>query len=129
MILGKGLSCPPPAIPNPAQRAPTGPTADKLAEQDTKLHSLEAALKTIQETQESQAKQIDKVHTDVQHRDAQLRKHMDHGLSSLKSELDASFAAALKQQSQSFDRNLGEIQQLLLAAPKRKIDDTPMYQD
>ena len=103
-----------------ANRSVTGPTADKLAEHDSKLQSLEDALKTIQEIQKQQGTHIEKVHADAKASNQQLKDHVDQKIVGLREELDNSFASALAKQSESFERNLGDIKKLLLAQPKHK---------
>ena len=104
----------------PLPRTVTGPSADRFAEQDTKIQHLESAINEIKAASQEQAAKLDKVQQEGQSRDRALRSHMDQSLADMKQGLDTAFAAALNQQSKKFDTSLTEIKNLLLAKPKRK---------
>ena len=114
-----GPSAPQAAMAGPP-RSVTGPTADKLAEQDNRIKQLEQSVQNIQAAQGQQSHALDAIKTEVQERDNRMKQHVDSGLAQLRNELDTSFTQAIRKQSQSFDTSLGEIKKLLLEKNKRK---------
>ena len=117
---GQSLGMPPVAT---APRSLSGPTTDKLAEQDAKLQSMEQAIQDLKDTQSKQNKNFDQLQQDVQRNERKMMGHVDTSIKQLKSELDQSFTSALAQQSSSFDKNMQELKQLLLMSQKRKQPD------
>lgn len=115
-----------------ASRSATGPTAERLAQQDEKIASLQKAIHDMQENQTEHGHIMGQMQEDMKQRDVEIRQHVDHKMQGLKKDLEGSFLQALQMQSKTFEHSLNEIKSLLIERPKRKTpdeEDANMNQD
>eukprot|EP00438_Fugacium_kawagutii_P001525 Skav207803 [mRNA] locus=scaffold381:49411:61915:+ [translate_table: standard] len=114
-----------------AARTTTGPLESRLAAQDSRIQGLEDQLTKLATAQEQQHEQLASVQHEVQGTEKRLSDQLLTAISSVKSDLSASFSQALQQQAQSFDtnmsKNMTELRNLISSVAKRKAEEgTPM---
>ena len=103
----------------PVAPSAVGPTEQKFALQEARFEKLEAAMEQLQTNQASQQDSMQQLTQELNTRDIDIRKHLDSRLGLVKQQLDTNFTAALQQQSNSFEKGLQDLKQLLVQRPKR----------
>eukprot|EP00435_Cladocopium_sp_Y103_P041779 s764_g11.t1 len=104
--------------PQPAPNV-TGPTEQRLAQQDAKVAALETKLQAIETLQGTQTGMITQIQHDLQNTEQKLAQSLTHAMDEVKAELTYSFGDALNKQTKSFESSFADLKNALLQ-PKRK---------
>ena len=109
-----------PNVPQVAPKVVTGPTDQKIQQQDDRIAALEDHIQNLQVGQTKQQQQIEQIGQDVKQSEQRLASQVHKVVDDAKNDITKSLQATLQQQQNQFETSMKDIRQLLTAAAKRK---------
>ncbi len=114
-----------PNVPQAMPKAGSGPTDQKIQQQDDRIAALEGQIQNLQVGQSKQQQQIEQIGQEVQQSEQRLATQVHKVVDDAKNDITKSLQATLQQQQSQFENSMKDIRQLLTAAAKRKHSDGP----
>ena len=112
-----------PAAPSGAPKAQSGPTDQRIQQQDDRIAALETQIQNLHVGQTKQQHQIEQVGKELQQSEQRLANQVHKVVDEAKHDITNSLQTTLKQQQAQFEQSMQDIRQLLTSAAKRKSAD------
>lgn len=106
-------------------KASSGPTDQKLQQQDDRIAALETQMQTLQVGQTKQQKHIEDLGQEVKESELRLVSQVQKAVGDAKDDITKSLQLTLQQQNVQFEQSMKDIRQLLTSAAKRKATEAP----
>ena len=110
----------PSPAPSVVTKATSGPTDQKLQQQDDRIAALEGQIQNLNVGQTKQQQQIENLGQEVKQSEQRLATQMQQAVDDAKNDITKSLQTTLHQQQVSFEQSMRDIRQLLTSAAKRK---------